>query len=226
MKLRTLSAMAAGLALSFGGMAAADERPAVAKVNNQVLANKVATTLERSGNLNGYSIDVTCVDGIVELSGKVANGAQHDAVISTVLSVAGVKNVIDSMTPNMTLPVRPAQAISTEGPVTGPGMLPAPNGAPIVDPVPLGQPGASSPYDMAPPKLPPYAWPTYAPYNNVSRVAYPNAYPYNSWPFIGPFYPFPKVPLGWRSVTLEWQDGHWWMGRNASKYDYWRVRYW
>jgi hypothetical protein len=78
----------------------------------------------------------------------------------------------------------------------------------------------------AAPPLPPYAWPTYAPHNNVSRVAYPTAYPYNAFPFIGPFYPFPKVPLGWRSVKMEWEDGHWWYGRTSTPQDYWRVRFW
>ena len=70
-----------------------------------------------------------------------------------------------------------------------------------------------APVDPAGPRLPPYAWPTYAPYNNYSRVAYPTAYPYNAFPFIGPYYPFPKVPLGWRKVQLEWEDGHWCYGR-------------
>ena len=79
---------------------------------------------------------------------------------------------------------------------------------------------------MPPPPMPPYAWPTYAPYNNVSRVAYPNLYPYQSWPFIGPFYPYPKIPPGWRSITLSWQDGYWWYGKNATPHDWWRVRYW
>jgi len=73
--------------------------------------------------------------------------------------------------------------------------------------------------------MPPYAWPTYAPYNNVSRVAYPELYPPQAFPFIGPMYPFPKVPLGWRSVQLKWEDGHWWYGRTATGHDWWRVRY-
>ena len=42
---------------------------------------------------------------------------------------------------------------------------------------------------------------------------YPQTYPYNAFPFIGPFYPFPKVPLGWRKVVLEWEDGHWYYGK-------------
>jgi hypothetical protein len=91
-------------------------------------------------------------------------------------------------------------------------------------PVP-GAPGAPG-ANMPPPPMPPYAWPTYAPYNNVSRVAYPNLYPYQSWPFIGPMYPYPKVPLGWRCVNLKWVDGAWWYGRTACGHDWWRVRYW
>jgi hypothetical protein len=99
------------------------------------------------------------------------------------------------------------------------------NGAPN-EPVPIYSAPRPQVYDLNPPKMPPYAWPTYAPYNNVSRVAYPTLYPYNAWPFIGPPYPFPKVPLGWRSVKLEWKDGHWWYGKCANGHDWWRLRYW
>src|SRR5579871_4918016 len=93
-KLRKLSAMAAGLVLAFGGMAAADDNANLVRIKNQVLANKVAATLQKSGNLHGSSIDVTCVDGVVELSGKVADGSQHDALVSTAVGVSGVKSVI------------------------------------------------------------------------------------------------------------------------------------
>jgi hypothetical protein len=95
-----------------------------------------------------------------------------------------------------------------------------------VEPVPQSQAGTPGPYDLNPPKMPPYAWPTYAPYNNYSRVAYPTLYPPQSWPFIGPLYPFPKVPLGWRAVKLEWQDGHWWLSRYATPHDWWMLKYW
>jgi hypothetical protein len=94
--------------------------------------------------------------------------------------------------------------------------------------VPIDQvaaPGAY-PYSLSPPAMPPYAWPSYAPYNNFSRVAIPTEYPYNAWPFIGPPYPFPKAPLGWRTVELRFMDGHWWFSKNASCHDYWRIRYW
>lgn len=233
LRLRALSAMTAGLGLWLGGQANAQTKlpEPVAKVHvtNQQLADKIASALERSGNLHGYTIDISCKDGVVELSGKISDELQREAVISTVLSQQGVKSVVDSLNAAFQA-VRPAQAINNEpiaAPPGGPATLPPPAaGAPIVDPIPLGQPGAASPYDLAAPKMPTYAWSSYAPYNNFSRVAYPQNYPYNAFPFVGPFYPYPKIPLGWRSVTLEWQDGHWWMGRNATKYDYWRVRYW
>src|SRR5262249_18041902 len=105
------------------------------------------------------------------------------------------------------------------GPMAGPAG-PAPEPAPIFQAPPM------SPYDLNPPKMPPYAWPTYAPYNNFSRVAYPQVYPYQAWPFVGPCYPFPKIPPGWRSVRREWEDGHWWFGSYSSKHDWWHLRFW
>jgi hypothetical protein len=108
--------------------------------------------------------------------------------------------------------------------------LPAPVGpAPMIptgEPLPLNGAPAMAPLDPAGPRLPPYAWPTYAPYNNMSRVAYPQSYPYNAFPYIGPYYPFPRVPLGWRKVTLEWEDGHWYYGRLAGPHDFWKVKFW
>jgi hypothetical protein len=94
------------------------------------------------------------------------------------------------------------------------------------EPMPIYQAPPPTPYDLNPPKMPPYAWPTYAPYNNNSRVAYPDAYPAQAWPFIGPMYPFPKVPLSWRAVKLEWQDGYWWYSTHGTSHDWWRLRYW
>jgi hypothetical protein len=97
---------------------------------------------------------------------------------------------------------------------------------PTGDPVPLNGMPAMAPVDPSGPRLPPYAWPTYAPYNNYSRVAYPQTYPYNAFPYIGPYYPFPRVPLGWRKVQLEWEDGHWYYGKLSSPHDFWRVKFW
>ncbi len=60
------------------------------------------------------------------------------------------------------------------------------------------------------PQLPAYAWPSYAPHPNYGAVNYPKQYSPTAWPYIGPFYPYPQVPLGWREVSLKWKDG-WWM---------------
>jgi osmotically-inducible protein OsmY len=64
-------------------------------------------------------------------------------------------------------------------------------------------------YDQ--PQMPGYAWPSYAAYPNYSAVTYPKQYSASAWPYIGPFYPYPQVPLGWRRVALEWDDGLWYL---------------
>lgn len=68
-----------------------------------------------------------------------------------------------------------------------------------------GAQGAS--YDQA--NMPNYAWPSYAAHPNYAAVSYPKQYSAAAWPYIGPFHPYPQVPLGWRKVTLEWDDGWW-----------------
>lgn len=70
--------------------------------------------------------------------------------------------------------------------------------------------GAGAPrYDQ--PNLPNYSWPSYAAYPNYAAVTYPKQYSPSAWPYIGPFYPYPQVPLGWRQVTLQWDDGLWYL---------------
>ncbi len=80
-------------------------------------------------------------------------------------------------------------------------------------PVPMYGPGSGmgvTPARYDHPYMPNYAWPSYAAYPNYAAVTYPKQYSPTAWPYIGPFYPYPQVPLGWRKVTLEWDDG-WWM---------------
>jgi hypothetical protein len=73
---------------------------------------------------------------------------------------------------------------------------------------PRGQGVAPARYDQ--PCMPNHAWPSYAAHPNYAALTYPKQYSPTAWPYIGPFYPYPQVPLGWRKVTLEWDDG-WWM---------------
>ncbi len=68
-----------------------------------------------------------------------------------------------------------------------------------------------APYRYDQPTVPNYAWPSYAAHPNYAAVTYPRQYSPSAWPYIGPFYPYPQVPLGWRKVTLEWDDGWWWL---------------
>ena len=65
--------------------------------------------------------------------------------------------------------------------------------------------------NMGTPNLPGYAWPGYAAHPNYAAVTYPRQYSPSAWPYIGPFYPYPQVPLGWRRVSLEWDDGWWYL---------------
>ncbi|MCE9566879.1 MAG: BON domain-containing protein [Planctomycetes bacterium] len=231
MKVRALFPLAAAAGFWLAGPTQAQQPAAlpVAVANpNQSLADSVASRLRATSAADGADVNISCQDGSVTLMGSAKDAAQRSAIIREVQGVSGVVLVrngirvstdvvqVQDTAPPITAPVAPYPLAPQGGP---------PGGNPIVEPVPLGTPGQYSP-DMQAPNLPPYAWPTYAPYNNVSRVGYPTAYPYNAFPFIGPYYPFPKVPLGWRKVTLEWDDGHWYIGRNSAPQDYWRVKFW
>lgn len=82
-----------------------------------------------------------------------------------------------------------------------------PQGAP--QPLPQGAAMPGGRYDQ--PNLPNYAWPGYGASPNYASVAYPRQYSPQAWPYMGPFYPYPQAPLGWRKVTLEWHDGWWFL---------------
>ena len=79
-------------------------------------------------------------------------------------------------------------------------------------PIPMyvaGMGGRVAPARYDQPYMPNHAWPSYAAYPNYAALTYPKKYSPTAWPFIGPFYPYPQVPLAWRKVTLEWDDGWW-----------------
>jgi hypothetical protein len=189
---------------------------------NQQVANTIADHLRQSGQLHRYEVEVSYRDGLAELTGRVTDQLQREEVLRIVQGVPGVERVRDRLTLTGLGPVTQAQAVTP--PTAEMAPRPRVNGG-NVEPMPIYQAPPTN-GDLNPPKMPPYAWPTYAPYNNASRIAYPTLYPYQSWPFIGPMYPFPKVPLGWRAVKLEWNDGHWWYSKTACGHDWWRVRYW
>jgi hypothetical protein len=117
---------------------------------------------------------------------------------------------------------RPLGSLQTAAYV-GAGVLAAPlvavgqmtEGGPM--PAQLPGPGyAQVPARYDHPNLPGYAWPSYAAAPNYAAVTYPKQYSPTAWPYIGPFYPYPQVPLGWRKATLKWDDG-WWNLRIYAK---------
>ena len=192
---------------------------------DQQLADRVAQRLAEL-QLRGYEVDIVSQNGIVELVGTVSAASQRDEILRVAKATPGVTQVRHQIdVRDGVLPVNGLEAPAPLGEPTplGGGVLPGTPGGPI-DPMPIN--GGGPAHVLAPPAMPPYAWPTYAPYNNYSRVGYPELYPYSSFPFIGPMYPFPKVPLGYRAIKLEWENGHWWYGRTKTQRDFWQARYW
>jgi hypothetical protein len=225
-------------------------------MTDQHLADNIASHLKVSGVMKGAKVDLETRKGTVLLKGEATSVDQHMQILRTIKNVKGVTRIESEIQVASEMPAIRRAGGQVEGaPLARPMPVAEPNfndllaqtptatppavGAPVApvqhpmaapyassDPVPLNGGMAMAPLDPAGPTLPPHAWPTYAPYNNYSRVAYPGSYPYQAFPYIGPFYPFPKVPLGWRKVVLEWDDGYWYLGRLKSPHDNWRVKFW
>jgi hypothetical protein len=203
-------ALAATAATGLASPAQADD--------NQTLADAVASRVQSIGNVRGYNIDIETQAGIVTLSGTVASASQRESLIDAVRSAPGVLAVRDKVSvrdaatqpaselrPVSQTVTEPASAVSEgsaqPGPVTEPD--------PVVD-----YQGGVAPFTDAP-AVPPYSWPSYTPYNNFASLAHQTQYPSGAWPFIGPPYPYPMIPSGWRRVSLTWKKGYWWMRFHA-----------
>ncbi len=200
--------------------------------NDLAVTDAVINMLQQSkqaGSLRGFELDVSTVNGDVWLRGMVANEEQKDLVLEQVRRVRGVSRVIDDITVAHE-GVRAASAgVPTPLPVVQGSSMPVMNVGNGATPRPFAPTGLTSAhvggsgpvamqasygagaprYDQ--PNLPSYAWPSYAAYPNYAAVSYPKQYSPSAWPYIGPFYPYPQVPLGWRKVTLEWDDGLWYL---------------
>ncbi len=113
-------------------------------------------------------------------------------------------------------PMAPSQRVRPMNPqrVAMQSSAPCPtayNGGPMPMHTAAANGGGVAPARYDQPCMPNYAWPSYAAYPNYAAVTYPKQYSPTAWPYIGPFYPYPQVPLGWRKVTLEWDDGWWFL---------------
>jgi len=202
---------------------------ATAGPSNQEKAMQIGRALE-AGGLSGYDVEILFQNGQAVLRGTVATPQQIAIASRIAQSVPGVQSVANQL--------RPGQMPMQQGPPQGnpryamagyqagtPGAPLTPGVAPGVPgpggPAPSAGPGgamgvplpATGPAPVGPvydnPNIPEYAWPTYAQYPNYAAVTYPSQYSASAWPYIGPFYPYPQVPLNWRKVQLEWSDGHW-----------------
>ncbi len=184
------------------------QQPAGNKMSNQQVANAIAQALRGTG-LSGYDISINFKNGVASLNGSVGSEQQRDQVTRVVSQVPGVKSVNNQLgvTPvRQTAAFQPQPGEAAPAPALAapqPGMAPVPGPGPM-----MGGPGPVNPvYNQ--PYMPNYAWPTYAAYPNYGAVSYPKQYSASAFPYIGPFYPYPQVPMGWRSSTLEWDDGQW-----------------
>ncbi|QDU64490.1 BON domain protein [Planctomycetes bacterium Pan216] len=189
---------------------------------NQQLADELAQVIKSSGRLSGYDLDIATEGGVVTLTGQVANEAQRAALMGMARQHPGVVAVADRVRVSgrdQVVPVGYEDVVPGAMPVEVDAAAPVMEGVVtdgvVADPMPVqGFPGGVVPYSDAP-VMPPYSWPAYTPYNNFASTAYQTQYPSGAWPFIGPPYPYPMIPSGWRSVTLKWKKGYWWLKFNS-----------
>jgi hypothetical protein len=208
--------------LALGASFATAQAPSPAISQNQATANAVASVLKSSRTLSAYRIEIETNNGVVTLAGSVPNASQKREAIALVNKVSGVTGVVDQIRV-VDARVRRAQyqmAMGHHGAAAGAPMYEgaAIESAPTTAPAPDGSPVPEGPAGVGvgmgaggTANMPNYAWPSYAPAGNFSAVGYPTAYPWQAWPNIGPFYPYPEVPQDWRAVTLRWDDGIWWL---------------
>jgi hypothetical protein len=218
-------------------LAGADGMPAQGmpmRTPNQEMAEQIGLVL-KGAQLDNYDIQISFQNGVATLDGSVATQAERAMAHREVKSVPGVQSVNNRLrcfTDVSAAATQGQQGYGPRGDVRGAGYnmqppaAPAPGmgyqaGPPMGGGMPMG-PGAP-PYPPAygnqgmganqavynSPNMPDYAWPTYAQYPNSAAVTYPTQYSASAWPYIGPFYPYPQVPLGWRDATLRWDDGQW-----------------
>jgi hypothetical protein len=181
------------------------------------MSNAVQQAMGRQTRKSGYDAE----QAAAEDSGAIGSGVQHAAgqpAVRAALPVAATPNYYAAPA-NQAVPVYagsrqqvPLAFAPSQQVAYNQVAVPA-DGYGTGGPMPMHVPGSAvgiAPARYDHPHMPGYAWPSYASYPNYAAVTYPKQYSPTAWPYIGPFYPYPQVPLGWRKVTLEWDDG-WWM---------------
>jgi osmotically-inducible protein OsmY len=194
------------------------------KIISQLSADK------NSGTLRHFELDVSTVGGEVWARGYVSNPDHKRHILSKIQRTPGVRKVVDDITVAGDASVRTASGeLASSMPVTG-GGVPQAFAPSLLSNQVMGETGMQAPVPMQggaqysggvprydQPNMPSYAWPSYAAYPNYAAVTYPKQYSASAWPYIGPFHPYPQVPLGWRKVQLEWDDGLWYLDFSSKR---------
>ncbi len=219
-------------------------KPAIQRVNaeaaapsNQQIAEQIGSSLKQAG-LAGMPIDIRFQNGTVTLSGNVQNPAQRNIAQQAAGRIEGVRSVNNQLQVPPAPPQLPPRQMAPQQMASqqmAPHAVPASFGQQLAG---YPQPGSPAAAQMTPvsagpaaiagagayshPHLPTHAWPAYAQYPNSAAVTYPTQYSASAFPYIGPFYPYPQVPLGWREARLQWDDGFWSLNFNKQQ-DVWHV---
>lgn len=172
--------------------------------SNQQMAEQIAKSL---GPVlaSAHDVEIRFKNGTAILQGGIGTVQEQQMATQIAQRVPGVRNVENRLqilqaAPQQRSMIQPTNYMNYQAPHPGPG------GPPAMAPQP-GIGASNNVYNS--PHLPNEAWPTYAQYPNYAQVAYPSEYSASAFPYIGPFYPYPQVPLGWREAQLEWDDGSW-----------------
>ena len=210
-----------------GQLPAVTDNQIAMMISSQLKAKKA------DGTLTNFSLQMTVRDGKVWLQGYVPSRSQRDKAIAIARNARGVSEVVNEI--DIQLPITRdiaamvPQALRPQA-LRSQGQQPKQMAAQLAQvPVAMAAALAAAPAQMASgpsgisraryeqPQVPNYAWPSYAAHPNYGAVTYPKQYSPSAWPYIGPFYPYPQVPLGWRKVTLEWDDGWWFLDFSSRR---------
>ena len=206
-------------------------RPITPEIDDDAIAQAIGQhlgLLKDSGKLQNFNVQISVSGGTVWMKGFAADESQQASILGIAQSIDGVGEIVNNMI--IRKPASFQIASVTQVPVPAPAAAfgvaaapIAPQPARVTQASAMTAPVASAPTQMMAtpsgiaqaryeqPNLPAYAWPSYAAAPNYGQVNYPKQYSASAWPYIGPFYPYPQVPLGWRKVSLEWTDGWWFL---------------
>ncbi len=194
------------------------EANAMKDTSVQQVAGYQRSIIGRPAQLSDLSGERIISDEVIAVNGVPVNQAQSQAVTSAPSTLPSVLNDSNAEQPTVAnsnvqkpRPIQVNYGTSVKSASYGSATVAMASG----QPKPMNAQAYSMPrngnasmrYDA--PYVPKKAWPSYASYPNTAAVQYPKRHVAGAWPFIGPHYPYPQVPDGWRKVSLEWHDGYW-----------------